>query len=172
MASAQDSVVVGRILGPWGIQGWVQIYSYTEPRDQIFTYTPWLIGPNHQRIAPLAHKQSGKRLVVQLPDVETPEQAQRWVDQDIRILYDQLPALPEGEYYWCDLIGLKVINREQQSLGTIREVLATGAHDVIVLEPAEQATPILIPFVQGVFIDEVNLETGMVHVDWPSEWLD
>jgi len=171
-APTENPVVVGRILGPWGVQGWLQIYSYTVPREGIFGYAPWLIGGADAPVDVVNHKVSGKRLVVQLPGVNSPEEAARWVDQDIAVERGQLPALEQGEFYWHDLIGCSVINRDQDTLGVVRTVFATGANDVLEVAPDAAQKPTLIPFVMGVYIDSVDIEAGLIVVDWPIDWLE
>lgn len=168
----ENSVTLGRFLGPWGIKGWLQIYSYTTPREGIFDYDEWRIDGAQQPIPRPEYKIAGKRLVVKLPGVDTPEAAATWTDKTIEVLRSQLPALPAGEYYWHDLVGLSVINREGVRLGHVSQMLSTGAHDVIEIEPESSGQPILIPFVLGGPVDEVELEAGEIRVQWPVEWLD
>lgn len=169
---AENSVVVGRFLGPWGVKGWLQIYSYTVPREGIFDYAQWLIGGASEPIPRPECKISGKRLVVKLPGVDTPETAALWTDKDIRVSRDQLPPLPVGEYYWHDLVGLLVLNREGVRLGNVKQMLSTGAHDVMEITPESEGQNVLIPFVFGEYIDEVNLAEELIRAHWPIEWLD
>ena len=167
----ENSVILGRFLGPWGIKGWLQIYSYTTPREGIFDYDEWRIGGESPIPRP-DYKISGKRLLIKLPEVDTPEQAATWTDKTIEVLRSQLPPLPVGEYYWHDLVGLMVINREGVCLGQVSQMLSTGAHDVMEIQPESSEQSILIPFVVGVHVDQVDLEAGEVRVEWPVEWLD
>ncbi len=88
---------------------------------------------------------------------------------DIAIYRDQLPPLPDGEFYWCDLIGLDVINRAGVALGKVIEVQETGANDVLVVQQGQQN--ILIPFVIGAVVQEVDMEQGHMQVDWDPEYL-
>lgn len=169
---AENSVIVGRFLGPWGVKGWLQIYSYTLPREGIFDYAEWLIEGALEPIPCPEHKVSGKRLVVKLPDVDAPETAAAWTDKHIRVSRAQLPPLPAGEYYWHDLVGLLVLNREGVTLGRVKQMLSTGAHDVMEILPESGGQNILIPFVTGEYIDEVDLAKGHIRAQWPVEWLD
>lgn len=88
---------------------------------------------------------------------------------DIAIYRDQLPPLPDGEFYWCDLIGLDVINRAGVALGKVIEIQETGANDVLVVQQGQQS--ILIPFVIGAVVQEVDMEQGHMQVDWDPEYL-
>lgn len=167
----EGSVIVGRILGPWGIRGWVQVFSYTDPPTAIFDYHSWHIQGQDEPISPIEYKRSGKRLVALLPGIDSPEQAQKWVDKAISIQRSQLPPLPMGEFYWHDLIGLRVVNREGDCLGHIKQMLATGAHDVMEIE-SFAGDDVLIPFVQGTYVDSVSLDEKAVAVNWPTDWLE
>ncbi len=171
-APTEGSVIVGRILGPWGIKGWVQIFSYTDPPTGIFEYSPWQLEGQDQALTPIEYKRSGKRLVVQLPGIDSPEAALKWVDKAISVDRSQLPKLPNDEFYWHDLVGLRVVNKEGHLLGQIKQMLSTGAHDVMDIEPPSAGESILIPFVQGTFVDRVSLDDGELCVDWPIDWLE
>ena len=80
---------------------------------------------------------------------------------------DQLPELPQGEYYWTDLIGLDVRLEDGRRLGTIDNMLATGANDVMVVRGERER---LIPFVPGQYVKEVDLAGGCVTVDWGPDF--
>ncbi len=166
----EDSVIIGRILSPWGIKGWLQVHSFTDPREGIFNYGPWFVDGSSVEIE--GHKVSGKRLVVKLPGVASPEEARSWSQKDICIARDQLPAPQEGEYYWHDLIGMTVINKEQVRLGQISQMLSTGAHDVMEVSLVDSDRTVLIPFVQGTFVDRIDTKAKELIVDWPIAWLD
>ena len=169
---AEKPVVVGRILAPWGVHGWLQVYSYTAPREGIFAYTPWWIDGSDEPVQIQNHKISGKRLVVQLPGIDTPEDARHWVDREISVARAQLPTLADGEFYWHDLVGCRVINHQQHALGVVQGVLATGANDVLEVAGEQTQHAVLIPFVMGEYIESVDLDAGQIVVDWPVEWLD
>jgi 16S rRNA processing protein RimM len=109
---AAETVIVGRINGIWGVQGWVKVFSYTEPPDAIFNYQPWLIGPDGTKVSVESWKQQGPRLMAGLGIATTPEQAASLVDYDIAVPAHTLPRPAPGSYYWRDLVGLKVINLE------------------------------------------------------------
>ena len=174
-----EPVLVGRILGAWGLKGGVQVYAYTDPPEAIFDYQPWLIQGFSHSDSPFMHGQRvGRRLVAQLRGIDSAEQAAALADLDIHIPRHSLPPAAPGEYYWHDLIGLSVENAEGRVLGTVRGLLATGAHDVLQIEPAPTLTmhgsgaEILIPFVIGHHVKSVALDAGRIYVDWPLEWLE
>lgn len=161
-----ESVVVGRFNGPWGVHGWVRIWSDTRPPTAIFDYQPWLTSDG-QPIEIEQWQRSGPRLVAKLRDVDTPEQAAALGRADIRVARSALPEPEAGEYYWHDLIGLEVVNLEGHGYGHVVRMMETGAHDVM---EVGEGSPVLIPFVSDEFVREVDLDAGRITVDWPLEW--
>jgi 16S rRNA processing protein RimM len=168
--SPDESVVVGRFNGAWGVRGWVKVWSDTRPPEAIFAYQPWLVGEHGNSLEIEQSQQSGPRLVVKLIGVDTPEQAEALGRQTIRVARAALPEPEPGEYYWHDLIGLAVVNLEGHRYGQVEKLLETGAHDV--LEIRGEGASVLIPFVTGEFVREVNLDAGRITVDWPIEWTE
>ena len=166
-----DTVVVGRILGPWGVQGWVRVYSWTDPPERLFEYSPWLLADRQQHIEILEWRRSGQKLVARLPDIDSPEAAARLSEQLISVSRDQLPEPEAGSYYWHDLVGLQVVNLQDHLWGAIVRMLPTGAHDVMEVD-GEQRGKVLIPFVQPDVVRSVDLEARQVVVDWPEDWAD
>lgn len=171
-------VTVGRIVGLFGTQGWVKVYSYTRPPEAILQYDPWLIrsegGWQNRRLQ--GGRRQGKGLVAHLEQCPTREEAHLLIGTDIAVPLERLPALPEGEYYWVQLEGLRVVNLENATLGVVSHLFETGANDVMVVvqqtssagDPA-QANRRLIPYVAEV-VREVDLEGGVVHVDWGLDY--
>lgn len=172
---SDESVVIGRFNGPWGVRGWVKIWSDTRPPTAIFDYQPWHLGEHGfgEHDDPLQidrWQQSGPRLVVKLHGIDTPEQAAALGRQVIRVSRSALPALEPGEYYWHDLVGLEVVNLQGHHYGRVVAMQETGAHDV--LEILSQGRTVLIPFVVDEFVHAVNLGEGRITVDWPLEWAE
>jgi 16S rRNA processing protein RimM len=166
-ARDDELVTLGHVAGAHGIQGWVKIHSLTEPREAIFEYQPWLLGASHREVCLKQGKKHGNRLIALLEDIESREQAEALVNQPIAVFRDQLPELPQGEYYWTDLIGLDVRLEDGRRLGTIDNMLATGANDVMVVRGERER---LIPFVPGQYVKEVDLAGGCVTVDWDPDF--
>lgn len=163
-----ESVVVGRFNGAWGVNGWVKVWSDTRPAIAIFDYQPWLVGERGETLEIEQWRQSGSRLVVKLSGVDTPEQAESLGRSLIRVPRASLPEPEAGEYYWHDLIGLAVVNLEGHEYGRVARMLETGAHDVMEIEGVSGR--VLIPFVAGDFVHQVDLEAGRITVDWPLDW--
>lgn len=170
MRSDGESVVVGRLNGPWGVRGWVKVWSETRPPTAIFDYQPWLLGERGEPLEIEHWQQSGPRLMVKLNGVDTPEQAQALGRETIRVARSSLPEPEPGEYYWHDLIGLEVVNLEGYVYGRVARMQETGAHDVLEIHAGDGV--VLIPFVTGEFVREVDLDAGRITVDWPLDWAD
>ena len=164
---AHDSnlVVVGRISGVFGIHGWLKVYSYTSPRENIFNYTAWQLSDNSdwRGFEVLAHRRHGGGLIASLDGICDRDKAIEWVESDIAVDRAELPRSAAGEYYWTDLIGLEVINQQGVVLGKVVRLLDTGAHDVVVIDGLRER---LIPYVKGRYIVDVDLERGRLLVDW------
>jgi len=168
---AGDTVVVGRVLGPWGVQGWIRVYSWTDPPEALFDYRPWLLGEQQQATEILEWRRSGQRLVARLPGIDSPELAAQLSDQLISVPRDQLPEPEEGSYYWHDLVGLQVFNLQDHHWGEVVRMLATGANDVMEIATGQRGK-VLIPFVQPDVVRSVDLQAGRIVVDWPEDWAD
>jgi len=160
-------VTLGHVAGAHGIQGWVKIHSLTEPREAIFEYQPWLLGTSLEAVRVRQGKKHGNRLIALLEGAESREQAESLVNQPIAVYREQLPDLPQDEYYWTDLLGLAVRLEDGRELGRIDNMLATGANDVMVVRGDRER---LIPFVPGQYVKQVDLAAGYVTVDWDPDF--
>jgi 16S rRNA processing protein RimM len=166
-ASLTERLLLGHIASVHGVKGWVKIHSYTDPRDAIFDYQPWLLGDTESETKVLENKTSGKYLLARLKGVSSREGAEALAGQKIVVGRDSLPPLQDSEFYWADLVGLEVINQDGSSLGRIREMLATGANDVMVVRGEKDR---LIPFVMDIYVRQVDLDHGVVKVDWDADF--
>jgi len=160
-------VALGHISGIHGISGWLKIHSLTEPREAIFEYQPWLLGEQQEAVRIRQGKRHGKHLIALLENADDRERAESLVNRQIAVFRDQFPELPEASYYWADLIGLTVKTQDGRNLGKIQNMLATGANDVMVVQGERER---LIPFVHGLYVKQVDLEQGLVEVDWDPDF--
>jgi 16S rRNA processing protein RimM len=152
------------------VQGWVRIFSYTRPRENIIAYQPWFIksGEGNWTEQTLANgRRHGKGVIAQLTDCTDRDAAHALIGNEIAVQREQLPEAAVGEYYWSDLIGLQVINTQDEKLGTVDHLLETGANDVLVLKGDQER---LIPFVMEQVVLQVDLEKGVIRVDWDKEF--
>ena len=170
MTAAGRRVLVGRIVGLYGVQGWVKLESWTEPRAQIFKYQPWqLTAPGGEtEVKGVTGRPQGKGLIAKLPGVDDRDGAAALVGQDIYVARELLPPPGKDEYYWVDLEGLEVVTTAGVALGRVSHVFATGANDVVVVRDGERER--LVPFVQGVYVRSVDLSGGRMVVDWDPEF--
>ena len=172
MVSMQDKaslIVIGKIVGVYGIKGWLKILSFTRPKENILEYVPWLVKQNEawQAMQVVEGRPQGKGLIAFFAGITDRDEAMALVDSEIAIERDQLPKAKEGEFFWVDMINLQVINEQNEILGVVTELLETGANDVLVVEAEKQRY--LIPYVQDVYIKDVDLEQGIIQVDWQPD---
>ena len=163
-------VILGQVAGVFGVKGWVKIRSDTEPRDNILHYSPWYLH-QHDNWASrrvVASQRQSKGLIVQFEGITDRDSAATLVGCDIGVLRAQLPPAAEGEYYWADLIGLRVRNRHGEDLGRVIRLLETGANDVLVVQDGDQEH--LIPYVTGYYVLRVDPAAGYIDVDWERDF--
>lgn len=166
----QRFVTLGRISGVHGIQGWVKVHSETSPRAGIVEYSPWYLDQAGRRAAwrVTAGRQQGKVIVAKLAGCNDRNSAEALVGSEIRIRRQQLPATTApGEFYWADLVGLRVETLGGIVLGTIDRLFETGANDVIVVAGERER---LVPYLWQQVVREVDLEAGVMRVDWDPEF--
>ncbi|MGD8925921.1 MAG: ribosome maturation factor RimM [Thioalkalispiraceae bacterium] len=161
-------VIIGTVAGVFGIKGWLKIRSETDPPSNILQYSPWFLHKNGQwlRYDVEQGQRHNKGLIAHLQGCDDRDLAASLVGYEIAVDRSQLPETAEGEYYWSDLIGLNVVNRQGRELGKIKDLMQTGANDVLIVQNGENE--VLIPYVMGHYIDTVDLSQGRMVVDW--EW--
>ena len=175
-----ERVVVGAIVGVHGVRGAVKIKSFCEPGDAIFRYRPWLITPlrllgDANPGAPSKPLQctavhvgeSGGVLLARIAEIEDRDQALRWLKAEISVLRSALPALPIDQYYWNDLIGLRVLGTDGFDFGVVDSMLETGANDVLVVRGTRER---LIPYVPQQVVQSVDLAAGEMRVAWDPDF--
>lgn len=159
-----DYIELGSITAFFGVQGWVKIHSHTRPRDGIAKYKQFFAGDNKQPITFTAIKSSGKHIIGHVQGIDSREDALILLGQTLWVKHDALPEL-ENEYYWHELIGLTVINQHGVTLGTIIEMMETGANDVMVIRSTNNEE-ILIPYARSHFVVSIDIAKGEMQVDW------
>lgn len=167
-----DLVVVGRVTGLHGIKGWLKLASYTEPRENLLHYHPWYMqfAPgelNDEHPLTIAEGAAqGKSLLARMEGSADRELASRWLGAEIAVRREEFPQLPEGEYYWSQLIGLQVINVEGVGFGVVDYLIDTGANDVLIVRGDRER---LIPYVKDSVIKNIDIARGLMRVDWDAE---
>lgn len=167
--SKQQPIVVGKISGLFGVKGWIKIYSFTEPRENILTYSPWILkkGMDVKQITVVDGHLHGKAIVAGLEGITDRDLAATLIGYEILIDANKLPKPQEGEYYWRDLIGLQVETEQGVMLGIVDYLLETGSNDVLVVKGERER---LIPFLQGQFVKNIDLQAAKMIVDWDPEF--
>lgn len=158
-------LTVGKITGHFGVRGGVKVFSYTRPMENITRYQQWYVG---ERIYKgIKAKKHGKTIVAELPDVNNREQAQALIGLTVSVSESQLSALSDDDFYWHQLIGLTVIDQDDQVLGCVESLFETGANDVMVVKrQGSDKDQMLIPYLFGQTIDRVDLSASELRVNW------
>ncbi|GAA4500093.1 ribosome maturation factor RimM [Pseudaeromonas paramecii] len=167
-----NPIVVGRLGAVYGIKGWLKVNSFTDNAESIFEYAPWLLqqGGQWREVRLAGWKRHNNGLLCKLDGIDLREEAQALVGADIGVSPEQLPSLPEGEYYWRDLIGCRVVTTKGYELGEVSELMETGSNDVLVVQAkANDAFGMkerLIPFLEEQVIKQIDLAGHTIEVDW------
>lgn len=170
MAEAPSQpVVMGRVLTPFGVRGWVKVEPFTEQPEALARYACWWLSMAGEwsKVEVAEWARHGARLVARFEGCGTPEQAARYRGSEIAVPREALPEPGENEFYRADLIGLRVVNRAGEELGRIEAMLDNGAHPV--LRVAREGGERLLPWVGGV-VEHIDLEAGEIQVDWDADW--
>lgn len=169
MDSDTDWIVVGRFGRPHGIKGFVTVVSFTDPRDNVMRYTEWhaKIKNQWQPITLIQHEVNQKHILVQVEGYNDRELVAQLTNTDIAVRREQLPALPPGEYYWHELVGMRVINPEGLLYGTVTDILSTGANDVLVVVGERRH---LIPYLLGTCILGIDDSERTITADWDMDF--
>lgn len=172
--NANTLMKVGELKKPYGIKGWLWVFSETEDREAIFSYSPWWMktATGFRPLTVVQWRKQGSGVVAQFEQVpdrniaETMNGVSIWIDKD------SLPQPEDDEYYWSDLAGLSVINRQKECLGVIKELFETGAHPIMKVLPSGDSIddePRMIPWHKQT-VDDVDLTAGHIFVDWERDF--
>lgn len=172
MATSEEFIPVGKISGAFGVKGWVKVYSFTEPRANILQYSPLFLSRQGEwvEIKLSGGHVQGKGVVMGISNVTDRDQVQPLIGAELAIRKDQLEPAADDEFYWADLIGLRVENLEGDALGQVDHLLETGANDVLVVKADDQDKDRLIPFVLDEVVKQVDLEQQLIQVDWGKDY--
>lgn len=170
---SSNLVVMGRIVAPYGVFGWLKVLPDTETMDSLFDYDTWWVGKddNWRELDVIEAKVHNDVLVVKLQGIDDRDAAFACKGKQVAVPRDALPEAAENEYYWSNLIGLMVRNKQDVVFGQIADVFETGANDVIVVNGGQLSgeRERLIPFTPDVILD-VNLAAKTMLVDWDADF--
>ncbi|PWV58586.1 ribosome maturation factor RimM [Plasticicumulans acidivorans] len=168
-AASSDWVVLGQATGHYGVRGWIKVYSYTSPLDGIARYSPLYLnfGGEWRSCRLEGGRMQGKGVVLKFEGVDDRDAAAALIGCEIGIQREQLPPPSPGEYYWTDLEGLRVLTLDGVDLGRVDHLFETGANDVLVVRGERER---LIPFLRERVVREIDLDAGLMRVDWDPDF--
>ncbi len=165
-------VVLGKIVDPYGVRGWVRVHPFADDPQSWGRMASWWLGCEGQNdwreVKVRASRIHSGELLCQLEGVADRTAAEAMVGWLVAAPREALPATAKDEYYWADLIGLHVVNTAEVSLGRVEGLIETGANDVLRVVDAAGVER-LLPFV-GQVVLAVEKENGVVRVDWELDW--
>ncbi|MDH4479361.1 MAG: ribosome maturation factor RimM [Rhodoferax sp.] len=175
-----DAIEVGRIADAWGVKGWFKVISFSARPEALFSSKRWFLLPTERgvktfdgvaRIAIKEAKEHSDTVVACAHDVVDRNAAEALRGSRVFVSRSSFPTASPDEYYWVDLIGLEVVNRAGEAMGTVRELLSTGPQTVLVLDYLQdgKVQERMIPFVSA-FIDDVDLKARRISVDWQLDY--
>jgi 16S rRNA processing protein RimM len=187
-----DAVEVGRVLGAWGVKGWIKVQPFSTEPQAFFSTKRWFLqapegSPQSVPLRPAAEslrfpllmrvqqaKAHGAVILAQIQDVGDRSAAESLRGARVFVSRASFPTPAHDEFYWVDLMGLSVFNREGQELGVVAGLLDTGPHSVLQVNPTgahqgDESAQRLIPFVKA-YIDDVNLAGKRITVDWGLDY--
>ena len=161
---------MGRVAGAFGVKGWVKVQPFTATPKDLLAYGEWWVesaGGWQPRKIEEAQVQ-GAAVAVRFAGCTDRDEAALYSGREVAVPRDAFPEAKTNEYYWADLTGLGVVNKQGEALGTVSRLFETGANDVLVVE-GPNASERLIPFIEDVVL-EVDLAERLIRVDWGSDF--
>lgn len=171
-----EPVVFGKLGTVYGIKGWLKVNSFTDVAEQIFDYQPWQLKINGQWKAVKVSdwKRHNTSLICKLDGVDQREEAMALANIEIGADPEKLPALPEGEFYWRDLMGCQVVSTDGYDFGEVTDMMETGSNDVLVVKAnvrdAFGKKERLIPFIEEQVILNVDLTARKIKINWDPDF--
>lgn len=178
-----DAVEVARVLDAWGVKGWIRVQPYAKDPQALFSSRRWFLRPpepqagrpTREAAAPLPAllriteaREHGDGVVASVRDIQDRNAAEALRGARIFVPRSSFPTAGNDEFYWVDLIGLPVFNRDGVRLGEVAGLLDNGAQSVLQVRDGD-APERLIPFVAA-FIDQVDLPGRRILVDWGLDY--
>ena len=170
--STQRMILMGRVLAPYGVKGWVKVEPFTESPESLQSYQEWHVGYQDredawQTVTVAESAEHSGNVVAHFEACHDRDAALAFRGMVIAVPRSMLPAANPGEFYQSDLLGLKVVNDCGEEMGHVAEVFSNGAHEVLRVDGAGGER--LLPFVDA-FVREVDMDAGVVRMDWKSDW--
>jgi 16S rRNA processing protein RimM len=173
VAIESEWIIIGKFGRPQGIKGLVRVISFTEPRDNILQYPDWFIqkqGSAWQKIDRLDERVNPQHILAQIDGYATREAISQLTNIDIAVQKTTLPELNTGEYYWHELIGMRVIHNTGAILGIVDSILDTGANDVLVIIDKENNKKHLVPYILNDVVQNISKTNREMTVCWDLDF--
>lgn len=175
-----DAIEVGRIADAWGIKGWFKVLPHSADPQALFSSTRWYLQPAEKGPKTFSGtvllrvretKEHSDTVVARADGVEDRNGAEALRGARIFIPRSSFPTAQGDEYYWVDLLGLDVVNREGVHLGKVKDLMSTGPQTVLVVEYEEAGKLLerMLPFVAA-YVDGVDLAARRISVDWQADY--
>lgn len=169
-----ELLVIGKIVSVHGIRGEVKVFSFTDPIENLLDYKSWMLRRDGEvkQVEVVRARSQNKVLVAKLKGLDDRDEARLLSGFEICIPRDSLPELTDGEYYWYELKGLKVIDQHGQLFGVIDHLLETGANDVMVVKACAGSLDDrerLLPYTDQC-VQSIDLAAGEMRVDWDADF--
>ncbi len=164
-----DLVVMGRASGAFGLRGEIRLYPFSEDPAVFSQAEVLLVGPHPNQtrtLTPESLRRQGKRLLLRAREIGTREEAEQLKGCWVYLRRQDLPPLPDDQYYWFELKGAVVKTSQGQTLGTVKNLMDTGAHDLLVVAD-QDGREVLIPVTRQI-VTKLDVKGGLVIVDPPE----
>ena len=178
-----DAVEVARIVDAWGVKGWIKLQPLAADPQALLSARRWYLQPAEHatsHVPPVLHvtqsKLHGGAVVAAARELPDRDAARALRGARVYVARSSFPRVGDDEYYWVDLIGATVVNRQGEPLGCVSSLIDTGAHSVLCVrrpdagpEVSDTQAERLIPFVAA-YVDSVDLAARRIQVDWSLEY--
>jgi 16S rRNA processing protein RimM len=180
-----DAVEVARIVDAYGLKGWIKLQPFASDPQALFSSRRWHLQPSPQAVRATAlpallHitqcKSHGDTVLAAARELGDRDAARALRGARVFVSRGSFPTAGDEEFYWVDLIGAEVFNRDGQSLGRVTALIDTGPHSVLCVRrpdaPADAPDTVaerLIPFVSA-YVDAVDLAARRIQVDWGLDY--
>ena len=165
----EEIIVMGKVSAPFGVNGWIKVYSFTEKLESFLIYKKLFISKDQKNWLEIEVKDiklHGKTIIANFSEILDRTQAEFYKDYLIGVPKNCLPPLKENQYYWSDLIGCKVVNLQNIPFGLVDSFIETGANDVMVVKDDKER---LIPYSRETVL-EVDTINSKIIVDWDENF--
>ena len=159
---------MGKIVGVFGVKGWIKIFSYADPLEQISVYSPWLIGESVTPYIPTEVRLHNRVVVAKLETIDDCDVAESLRGHKIRVSARQLYERAGDDHYWFQLVGMRVVNQTGCELGVVKRLFGTDANDVLVV--SDGTTKRLIPYILDEYIKHIDRDNQCISVIWQEDW--